>query len=146
MDKFSRSVETINIANIQYDYRTEDVNRLHHRFPATPAEKDEDYDKYHEMTLNIRRKKDDITNFSQALNYVLVHATQPGSEAHSMVRRIMRQSNGFEAWRQFTLQYAGGHRAQQCFTMQLSWDSTTWTISWSGTHYVKRKQAMRTAW
>eukprot|EP00971_Amphidinium_carterae_P011233 221102-Amphidinium_carterae.5 len=41
----------------------------------------------------------------------------------------MRQSSGFEAWRQLTLHYAGGHRAQQvsllCASMQPKWDPTT---------------------
>eukprot|EP00971_Amphidinium_carterae_P190476 3780263-Amphidinium_carterae.1 len=62
------------------------------------------------MTLNIRKKKDDITSFSQTLNYVLVHSTKPGSEAHSMVKRIMRQSNGFEL---------------RTIMQQSCWDSTT---------------------
>eukprot|EP00971_Amphidinium_carterae_P212231 4212158-Amphidinium_carterae.2 len=55
----------------------------------------------------------DIVNFSQTLNYVLLHATKPGSEARSIIRRVTRQSNGFEAWRQLPLHFAGGHRAQQ---------------------------------
>eukprot|EP00971_Amphidinium_carterae_P338423 6475745-Amphidinium_carterae.1 len=46
--------------------------------------------------MNMRKKKDDIASFSQTLNYVLVHSTKPGNEAHSIVRRIMRQSSGFE--------------------------------------------------
>eukprot|EP00971_Amphidinium_carterae_P131814 2610912-Amphidinium_carterae.2 len=40
----------------------------------------------------------------------------------------MRHSNGFEAWRQLTLHYAGGHRAQQFSVLRTikspSWDST----------------------
>eukprot|EP00971_Amphidinium_carterae_P352673 6492699-Amphidinium_carterae.3 len=38
-------------------------------------------------------------SFMQTLTY--------GREAHSSVRRIMRQSSRFEAWRQLTLHYAG---------------------------------------
>eukprot|EP00971_Amphidinium_carterae_P003171 62340-Amphidinium_carterae.1 len=64
------------------------------------------------MSLTIR-KKEEITSVSQTLNYVLVHATKPGSEPHSMIKRIMRTANGFEAWRQLNLHYAGGHRAQK---------------------------------
>eukprot|EP00971_Amphidinium_carterae_P156894 3110278-Amphidinium_carterae.1 len=77
MDKSSRSVETINIANIQDGY-TREVNRLHLRLPCIPAEDEEEHDEYNEMTLNIRGKRDDITSFSQTLNYVLVHATKSG--------------------------------------------------------------------
>eukprot|EP00971_Amphidinium_carterae_P207478 4116720-Amphidinium_carterae.1 len=62
----------------------------------------------------------DIVSFSQALNYVLLHATKQGNEAHSIVRRVMRQSNGSESWRQLQLQFAGGHRAQPPLTMTLS--------------------------
>eukprot|EP00971_Amphidinium_carterae_P277289 5503222-Amphidinium_carterae.1 len=88
----------------------------------------QEFDEYNDMTLTIRRKRDEITSFPQTLNYVLAHSTKPCSEAHSMIKRIMRQSNGFEAWRQLTLHYAGGHRAQQfsllCAVMSPSWDST----------------------
>eukprot|EP00971_Amphidinium_carterae_P222845 4422362-Amphidinium_carterae.1 len=129
MDESSRSVETVNIANIQDDYTTKGVNRLRQQFPTIPTKNEEYYDEYNEMTLKFRKKKDDIRSFSQTLNYVLVHSTNLGSEAHSMVRRIMKQSNGFEAWRQLTLHYASGHRAQQFFLlrtiMQPSWDSKT---------------------
>eukprot|EP00971_Amphidinium_carterae_P330114 6462973-Amphidinium_carterae.4 len=45
----------------------------------------------------------------------------------------MKQSSGFEAWREFTVHYAGGHRAvhnnvlfaQSEAIMQPTWDSTT---------------------
>eukprot|EP00971_Amphidinium_carterae_P335316 6471117-Amphidinium_carterae.1 len=71
----------------------------------------------------------DIVSFSPTLNYVLLHATKAGSEAHSIIRRVMRQSNGFETWRQLQLQFAGGHRAQQFLLlrtiMQPSWTSET---------------------
>eukprot|EP00971_Amphidinium_carterae_P106437 2108344-Amphidinium_carterae.1 len=49
MDESSRSVDAIDIANIQDDYTTEDVNRLHLRFPAISAEDEEEYDEYNEM-------------------------------------------------------------------------------------------------
>eukprot|EP00971_Amphidinium_carterae_P058708 1160894-Amphidinium_carterae.1 len=71
----------------------------------------------------------DIVSFSQTLNYVLLHATEPGSEAHSITMRVMRQSNGFESWRQLQFNLAGGHRAQQFLflreIMQPSWTSDT---------------------
>eukprot|EP00971_Amphidinium_carterae_P236434 4692202-Amphidinium_carterae.1 len=64
-------------------------------------------------------------NFNQTLNYVLLHSTKPGSEAHSIVRRVMRQSNGFEPRRQLQLHFASGHRARQFSLlrsiMQPSW-------------------------
>eukprot|EP00971_Amphidinium_carterae_P120354 2384759-Amphidinium_carterae.2 len=100
MDECTRSVETLNITIIQDDYTPDDA-----------AEGTDEHEKYTEMTANIRKKKDDILNFSQTLNYVLVHSTKTGSEAHSIVRRIMRQSSAFEArsWdsstKQFTRQY-----------------------------------------
>eukprot|EP00971_Amphidinium_carterae_P239228 4748940-Amphidinium_carterae.2 len=71
----------------------------------------------------------DIVSFSQTLNYVLLYATKPGSEAHSIIRRVMRQSNGSESWRQLQLHFAGGRRAQQFSLlraiMHSSWNSNT---------------------
>eukprot|EP00971_Amphidinium_carterae_P028905 568593-Amphidinium_carterae.1 len=67
-----------------------------------------------------KKERDEISSISQTLNDVLVHSTKPGSEPHSMIRRIMRTTNGFETWRQLNLPYAGGHRnkfhdcAQSC--------------------------------
>eukprot|EP00971_Amphidinium_carterae_P313663 6234156-Amphidinium_carterae.1 len=63
-----------------------------------------------------KKKKADILQFSQILNYALLHATKSGSEPHSIMRRVMRQSNG-------------GHRAQQFSLLraitQLTWDTNT---------------------
>eukprot|EP00971_Amphidinium_carterae_P255055 5063325-Amphidinium_carterae.1 len=63
-----------------------------------------------------------------SLNYVLLHATKQGSEPHSIMRRVMRQSNGFESWRQLRLHFAGGHRAQQLLLLrtitQPTWDKS----------------------
>eukprot|EP00971_Amphidinium_carterae_P089888 1779508-Amphidinium_carterae.7 len=77
------------------------------------------------MTLNIRRKRHDMTNFSQTLNYVLVHATKPGSEAHPRSRRIMRQSYGFEAWLQLTLHYAGQQQKNSHDNTTHGWKTST---------------------
>eukprot|EP00971_Amphidinium_carterae_P135756 2689745-Amphidinium_carterae.1 len=78
------------------------------RYPIQPTEDETDeFADYVEMSLSIRKKRDEITSVSQTLKYVLVHATKPGSEPHSMIIRIMRTANGFEAWRQLSLQYAG---------------------------------------
>eukprot|EP00971_Amphidinium_carterae_P294219 5841918-Amphidinium_carterae.2 len=46
-----------------------------------------------------------------------------------MIRRIIRTANGFEAWRQLNLHYAGGCRAQQIpilgtiMSPQLQWNA-----------------------
>eukprot|EP00971_Amphidinium_carterae_P076152 1504072-Amphidinium_carterae.3 len=56
MDEFSKSVETVNIAHIQDDCTTENVNRLRQRFRTIPAENEEEYDEYNEMTMNFRKK------------------------------------------------------------------------------------------
>eukprot|EP00971_Amphidinium_carterae_P036116 709730-Amphidinium_carterae.1 len=83
------------------------------------------------MTLNVRKKKnnDDIMSFNQTLNYAFVHSTKRGSEAHSVVRRIMRQSSGFDAWRQLTLcRWISSSiifSALLRTIMQSSWNSTT---------------------
>eukprot|EP00971_Amphidinium_carterae_P271620 5389686-Amphidinium_carterae.1 len=69
----------------------------------------------------------DIVSFSQTLNYVLLHATKQGSEAHPIIRRVMRQSNGFESWRQLQLQFAGGHRAQQFSLLRAIMQPPSWT-------------------
>eukprot|EP00971_Amphidinium_carterae_P064148 1269926-Amphidinium_carterae.1 len=137
MDKCTIFVETVSISDIQNEYTADYVTKLNNIFPSAPAEDTDEYGEYNEMTLNIRKKRDDIMSFSQTLNYMLVHSTKPGSETYSIVRQVMKQSNGFEAWRQLTLRYAGGHRAQQfsflCTIMQASWDLTTKQFTWQ--HY-----------
>eukprot|EP00971_Amphidinium_carterae_P173917 3447446-Amphidinium_carterae.1 len=114
---------------IHNDYTAEDYIKWNNKFPTAPAEDTNEYEECNEMTMNIRKRKDDIASFSQTLNYLLVHSTRPGSEAGSIVRRIMRQSSRFEACRQLTLHSAAGHRAQQFpllrTLMQPNWDSTT---------------------
>eukprot|EP00971_Amphidinium_carterae_P207651 4120392-Amphidinium_carterae.1 len=127
MEESGRSVETTDVKNIQNAYTADDVARLQQRFSNIPTEDDE-LGKYNDMRLAIRRRKDKITSFSQTLNYVLVHSTKPGSETRSMIRRIMKRSNGFKVWRQLTLHYAGGHRAQQ-----LSLLRTIMSPSWKQT-------------
>eukprot|EP00971_Amphidinium_carterae_P079461 1572320-Amphidinium_carterae.2 len=77
----------------------------------------------------MEKKKADIAHYSQTLNYVLLHATEQGSEPHSIMRRVMRQSNGFESWRQLHLHFVGCHRAQQFLILrtitQPTWDTST---------------------
>eukprot|EP00971_Amphidinium_carterae_P142901 2831069-Amphidinium_carterae.1 len=45
------------------------------------------------------------------------------------MRRVMRQANGFESWRQLHLHFAGGNRAQQFSLLraitQPTWDTNT---------------------
>eukprot|EP00971_Amphidinium_carterae_P168425 3337035-Amphidinium_carterae.1 len=115
MDDSTKSVTVIALADIQTSYTADAVKTLNTRFPAAPQEGEDTYDEYMGTTVNIRKMRNDIANFSQTLNYVLLHATKPGSEAHSIIRRVMRQSDGFESWRQLQLTFAGGHRAPLCF-------------------------------
>eukprot|EP00971_Amphidinium_carterae_P228282 4528161-Amphidinium_carterae.1 len=86
MEKCTKSIETANISDIHDEYIADDVTKLNNKFPAVPADDTDEYEEYNEMTLNIRKKRDDIMSFSQTLNCVLVHSTKPGGEAHSIVR------------------------------------------------------------
>eukprot|EP00971_Amphidinium_carterae_P138641 2747143-Amphidinium_carterae.1 len=64
MDSCSRSSETINIADLQDDHTADEVTRLITRFPAAPDEDADNCDEYIDLTLNIRKKRDDIANFN----------------------------------------------------------------------------------
>eukprot|EP00971_Amphidinium_carterae_P277444 5506314-Amphidinium_carterae.1 len=101
-------MEAIELRNIQDAYTEEDVTLRDQKYPTQPMD-EEQYElaEYLDMSFAIRKKRDEITSVSQTMNYVLVHATKPGSEPHSMIRRIMRTANGFEAGRQLSLHYAG---------------------------------------
>eukprot|EP00971_Amphidinium_carterae_P330669 6463831-Amphidinium_carterae.5 len=66
-----------------HDPQSDDITRFTTRLPAAPDEDANNYDENIDLTLNIRKKRDDITNFSQTLNYVFVHSTKPESEAHA---------------------------------------------------------------
>eukprot|EP00971_Amphidinium_carterae_P125259 2481940-Amphidinium_carterae.2 len=124
MDNCTSSIDAVNIHD---DYRAEDYVKLNNKLPAVTSEDTDEYEEHNEMTMNIRKKKDDIASFSQALNYVFAHSTKPGSEAHS----IMRQSSGFEAWRHLTLHHAGGHPTSSSTNFSSShnhannWDSAS---------------------
>eukprot|EP00971_Amphidinium_carterae_P122147 2418640-Amphidinium_carterae.1 len=104
MDDSSRSVTAISAANIQ-TVRADDTRRLNGRFPVAPQEDADNYDKYVDLTMEIRKKKDDIVNYNQTrpASKQLLHSTKPGSEAHLIARRMMRQLNGFKSWRQLQL-------------------------------------------
>eukprot|EP00971_Amphidinium_carterae_P143625 2845718-Amphidinium_carterae.1 len=133
MDKCTKSVTVIVLNDIQHEYTKDDheVRRLNTTYPQAFAEGEDGYDDYMDLAVNIKKMRGDIVTFSQTLNYVLLHATKPGSEAHSITRRVMKQSNGLESWRQLQLHFAGGHRAQHfsllrtMTIMQPSWTSDT---------------------
>eukprot|EP00971_Amphidinium_carterae_P351306 6492043-Amphidinium_carterae.1 len=103
MGESAKSVETIDIRNTQDAYAEEDTQLRDNRSPTVPTEDEADeLEDYIELTVSIR-KRDEIRSISQSLNYALAHATKPGSEPHSMIRRRMRTANGFDVWRQLNL-------------------------------------------
>eukprot|EP00975_Prorocentrum_lima_P063963 12894713-Prorocentrum_lima.AAC.1 len=71
MDNCTSSVDAVNISDIQDAYTAEDYIKLNNKFPDVPQQDTNEYEEYSEMTLSIRKKKDDIMSFSQTLNYVL---------------------------------------------------------------------------
>eukprot|EP00971_Amphidinium_carterae_P274434 5445994-Amphidinium_carterae.1 len=113
MDDCTKSVTVIVFGDIQDKYTSDESRILNNRFPVALQKGDDNYDEYMDLAVNIRKMMDDIVNFSQTRNCVLPHAIKPGSEARSITRRVMRQSNGFESWRQLHLHFARGHGAQQ---------------------------------
>eukprot|EP00971_Amphidinium_carterae_P225472 4472265-Amphidinium_carterae.1 len=89
----------------------EDTQFRDNRYPIVPTEDEADeLEDNKELTMS-RERYEIPSTFQKTLNPVLVDATKPGSEPHSMIQRIMRTANGFEAWRQLNLPYnAGGNR------------------------------------
>eukprot|EP00971_Amphidinium_carterae_P125726 2490680-Amphidinium_carterae.1 len=72
MEESAKSMEAIDLRNIQDAYVAEDTNYRDTRYPVPPNEDDQDeFADYVEMSLNIRNKKEEITSVSQTLNYVL---------------------------------------------------------------------------
>eukprot|EP00971_Amphidinium_carterae_P088500 1751095-Amphidinium_carterae.1 len=104
---------------MQDAYVEEDTQYQDNKCPIQPTEDEADgLEDCNEIMMSIRKKRDEIISISQALSYALVHATKPGSEPRSMIRRsmirrIMCTANGLEAWSKLNLHYSGGHRAQQ---------------------------------
>eukprot|EP00971_Amphidinium_carterae_P348261 6490407-Amphidinium_carterae.2 len=76
MDDCTKSGTVILLGDIQDKYTADGVRECNTKFPTAPQEDEDDYDEYMDMTVNN------------------VNATKPGSEAHSIIRRVMRQSNG----------------------------------------------------
>eukprot|EP00971_Amphidinium_carterae_P169129 3350520-Amphidinium_carterae.1 len=122
MDECTKSVTVIQLNDIQDKYTADEVRKLNNTYPNPVTEGEDGYDDFMDITVNIKmmRGDRDVVSFSQTLNYVLLHAT-------TLTRRVMRQSYGFESWRQLQLHFAGGHRAQQFSflraIMQPSWNS-----------------------
>eukprot|EP00971_Amphidinium_carterae_P214099 4248914-Amphidinium_carterae.1 len=96
-----KSVTVIIINDIQDKYTAREVRKLSTKFPIAVQEGEGDYDEHMDMTVSIQKMRSDIVNFGQPLNYVLLHATKPSTETHSIIRRPSRNSDT----RQFTKQY-----------------------------------------
>eukprot|EP00971_Amphidinium_carterae_P013291 261884-Amphidinium_carterae.1 len=72
MDESAKSMEAIELRSIQDAYVAEDTNYRDQRYLVQPTEDEQDEFADHvEMSLNIRKKRDEITSVSQTLNYVL---------------------------------------------------------------------------
>eukprot|EP00971_Amphidinium_carterae_P263207 5221993-Amphidinium_carterae.2 len=94
MDDCTKSVTAIVLSDIQDKYTLAEVTRMNTTYQVVPAEGDDGYDDYSDLRDTIRKMRGDIISFSQTLNYVLLHATKAaGNEAHSIIKRVMRQSN-----------------------------------------------------
>eukprot|EP00971_Amphidinium_carterae_P042383 832920-Amphidinium_carterae.3 len=117
------------------DQHSQHTRYRNNKYPIQPTEDEADeLEDYNDLTLSILKKGDEITSISRTLNDVLAHATKPGSEPHSMIRRIMRTAKGFEAWRQLNLHYAGGHRAEH-FSLLRTIMSPQWNAD---KHFTKQ--------
>eukprot|EP00971_Amphidinium_carterae_P126261 2501243-Amphidinium_carterae.1 len=65
-------MEAKELRNIQDAYTAEDVNLRDQRHPVPPTEEEQyELTEYSEVSLAIRKKRDEITSVSQTLNYVL---------------------------------------------------------------------------
>eukprot|EP00971_Amphidinium_carterae_P287102 5699274-Amphidinium_carterae.1 len=72
MDESAKSMEGIELRNTQDAYAAEDTNLRDQRYPIQPTEEEQyEFTEYAEMSLIIRKKRDEITSVSQTLNYVL---------------------------------------------------------------------------
>eukprot|EP00971_Amphidinium_carterae_P288853 5735462-Amphidinium_carterae.2 len=108
MDDCTKFVTVIQLGDVQDKYTADEVRKHNTTHPVALQDGEDGYDDYMDMTVNIKKMRGDIVYFSQTLNSVLLHSTKPGSEAGSIIRRVMRQSNSFESWRQLQLHFAGG--------------------------------------
>eukprot|EP00971_Amphidinium_carterae_P305038 6061365-Amphidinium_carterae.1 len=81
-----RSQVPMVIATMQRDAVTTDLQSFNARYPQQIRYGEDSYDDYMDKweAMEKKKKKADILQFSQTLNYVLLHATKSGSEPHSM--------------------------------------------------------------
>eukprot|EP00971_Amphidinium_carterae_P129995 2574835-Amphidinium_carterae.1 len=93
MDDSCKSPTPMVIATMQRDAFAADLQAYHARYPNPIRHGEDGYEEYMDGWDAMERKKNDILQHSQTLNYVLLHATKQGSEPHSIMRRVMRQSN-----------------------------------------------------
>eukprot|EP00971_Amphidinium_carterae_P338915 6476468-Amphidinium_carterae.1 len=113
MDESAKSVDAMDLKNIQDANVTEYVQNRDNKNQKNPTEDErEELENYSGLTMANRSKQDEITSISQVLKYVPVHSTKSRSNSHSIFRQIMRTSNDFETWIQLNLHYAGGTELQ----------------------------------
>eukprot|EP00971_Amphidinium_carterae_P316057 6282268-Amphidinium_carterae.1 len=93
MDDSCKSTIPMVIATMQRDAVAADLQSYHARYPNAIRHGEDGYDEYMDRWDSMERKKNDILQHSHTLNYVLLHATKQGLEPHSIMRRVMRQSN-----------------------------------------------------
>eukprot|EP00971_Amphidinium_carterae_P064478 1277265-Amphidinium_carterae.1 len=55
MDECTRSIETINIIDLQIDYTADDLTKLNTKFPTILADGSDEFEEYTGMTLRKRR-------------------------------------------------------------------------------------------
>eukprot|EP00971_Amphidinium_carterae_P095476 1888940-Amphidinium_carterae.1 len=75
------------IATMQRDAVAADLLAFNQRYPQQIRYGEDHYDDYMDRWEAMEKKKADILQHSQTLNYVLLHATKQGSEPHSIMRR-----------------------------------------------------------
>eukprot|EP00971_Amphidinium_carterae_P291786 5792175-Amphidinium_carterae.1 len=69
MEESAKSMEAIELRNTQDAYAAEDTQYRDQKYPV--QEEPYEFGEYAEMSLTIRKKRDEITSISQTLNYVL---------------------------------------------------------------------------
>eukprot|EP00971_Amphidinium_carterae_P248784 4938349-Amphidinium_carterae.1 len=93
MDDSCKSTTPMVLATMQTDAVAADLLAFNRRYPQAIHHGEDGFDDYMDRWDAMEKKKADIQQHSQTLNYVLLHATKQGSEPHSIMRRVMRQGN-----------------------------------------------------
>eukprot|EP00971_Amphidinium_carterae_P103002 2038717-Amphidinium_carterae.1 len=62
MDDCTKSVTVIILGDIQDKYTVDEVRNLNAKFPIALQEGDDNYDEHLDLTINIRKMKDDIVH------------------------------------------------------------------------------------